>query len=258
MSTNTNLANVIPFRRPENNLHVVTPATKGITKPPCSTKMECLYNKDQVNAVFQVFKDKIENATTYKKEKNARRNLTMFLCAINIGLRGGDFCTLKWNNIYDKNWNIKDKEKFVPEKTIRRDRNGNIIKRKYIDLNYNDLFKNAISKWLTWLIENGEKLELDDYVFKSNKNVHIEEKSWYNIVEKTRREAGIKHKIGTHGLRKTYGHEYYLVSDNKGEAHLELQKIFGHADGRTTIEYICIADEDISESQEKLFPFLKE
>ena len=40
------------------------------------------------------------------------RNLTMFICSINIGLRGGDFCKLKWKNIFDEKWGLKKSEKF--------------------------------------------------------------------------------------------------------------------------------------------------
>ena len=55
-----------------------------------STKMECLYEREEIIAIYKIFQDKIENASSLSKEKIARRNLTMFVCAINVGLRGGE------------------------------------------------------------------------------------------------------------------------------------------------------------------------
>lgn len=122
-----------------------------------STEMECLYNKDEILSVYNVFKKDVDNATTVNKEKNAMRNLTMFICAINIGLRGGDFCKLTWKDVYEDGWKIKKSQKFVPEKTERRNRCGNIIKRKYVKLRYDSDFKMAIQNWYKWLEDHSEK-----------------------------------------------------------------------------------------------------
>ena len=78
--------------------------------------------------VSYAFQDRIENATSLAKEMIARRNLTMLVCAINVGLRGGDFCSLKWSDIFDRNWDYKSSADYVPEKTNKRDEDGNITK----------------------------------------------------------------------------------------------------------------------------------
>ena len=223
-----------------------------------STEMECLYTTEEILAVYNVFKSRVESASSLAKERAAMRNLTMFVCAINIGLRGGDFCKLTWKRIYDENWNIKRMEKFAPEKQTRRTRTGKIISRKYIKLRFDSDFKEAINNWLQWNINHGYKPVLDDFIFKTQKNRHIEEKSWYKIIEETRIIAGIKQKIGAHGLRKTYGHRYYLAAPNKQAALIQLMKIFGHSDMRITLNYICISDEEIFENQERMCIFSKE
>lgn len=257
--TNTNLATVIPFYREKSSLHSLevdgTEVQKFIKKPPISTKMECLYNEEQIRLVHKILADKVEKATTINKEKVAMRNLTMYICGINIGLRGGDFCSLKWCQIFDQAWNIKKKETFVPEKTTKKDEYGNIFKRKIITLRYDSDFRMAITNWYNWLVEHDEKPELDDYIFPSNKNECMTEKSWYKVMETTRKEAGIKQKIGTHGLRKTYGHSYYLAAKDKSQALVQLMMIFGHSDMRITLAYICISDEEIFENQERMCVF---
>lgn len=255
----TNLAKVIPFYGEKNSLHVIngngSELQKFIKKPAVSTKMECLYNKEQIMAVYNILNSKVKTASTVKKEKVAMRNLTMFLCGINIGLRGGDFCSLKWNQIFDDNWNMKKKESFVPEKTTKHDEYGNIIKRKLITLRYDSDFRKAIVDWYNWLVKHNEQPEITDYIFPSNKNECMTEKSWYTIMERTRKEAGIKQKIGTHGLRKTYGHSYYLAAKDKSQALIQLMQIFGHSDMRITLAYICISDEEIFENQERMCIF---
>lgn len=69
----------------------------------------------------------------------------MYICGINIGLRGGDFCSLKWCQVFDQAWNIKKKETFAPEKTTKKDEYGNILKRKIITLRYDSDFRMAIT-----------------------------------------------------------------------------------------------------------------
>lgn len=113
-----------------------------------STEMKCLYTTEEILAVYNVFNSRVELASSIIKEHIAMRNLTMFVCAINIGLKGGDFCKLTWKRIYDENWNIKRMEKFSPEKQTRRTRSGRIIRRKYVKLRFDSDFKEAISNWL--------------------------------------------------------------------------------------------------------------
>lgn len=223
-----------------------------------STEMECLYTTEEILAVYNVFKSRVENALTISKERDALRNLTMFVCAINIGLRGGDFCKLQWKRIYDEKWNLKRMEKFVPEKQTRRTRTGKIISRKYIKLRFDSDFKEAINNWLQWNNAHGYQPALDDYVFPTQKGSHIQKKSWYAIIEKARIEAGISQCIGTHGLRKTYGHRYYLAAPNKQDALIQLMIIFAHSDMRVTLKYICISDDEIFENQERMCIFSKD
>lgn len=220
-----------------------------------STEMECLYTVDEIIKVNDVFVKAVNDATSFSKKRNAMRNLTMYKCAINIGLRGGDFVKLRWRDIYDDKWKIKDVQEFVPEKTVRRSRTGKILKRKYVKLRYDSDFRDAIETWRLWLKENGVAVAKDDYCFISSKSGHISEKTWYKTIEKYRIAAGIKQKIGTHGLRKTYGHRYYICSDNKSEAVVQLCDIFAHSSLNITLRYICVTNEDITKNQEKMCVF---
>lgn len=220
-----------------------------------STEMECLYTEEEILRVKDVFQRYIDEAGSLNREYNARRSMTMYLCAINIGLRSGDLCRLRWSNVYDENWEIKKYEKFAPQKQKKRDSFGNITERKYIELIYNSDFCEAVALWREWLLEYGYNIELDDYMFKSNRGGHITEDSWYKTVVRNCKLAGIKQPIGTHGLRKTYGRRYYLNSERKDIAIVELMSIFGHSSVRITLRYICILPEEIRKNQERICMF---
>lgn len=240
------------YNKPKQKATIYNFPKKKNAREYSSTKMECLYTENEIRTVYNVLKQEVDNATTISKEKNAMRNLTMFMCAINIGLRGGDFCRLKWSDVYEKGWKIRNWQYFIPEKTEYTDSNGTVIKRKYVKLRYDRDFKMATNNWLKWLNDHKQMPELTDYMFKTNKGGHMVEETWYRTVERVRIKAGIKQSIGTHGLRKTYGHNYYLAAPNKEQALIELMFIFAHSDMRITLTYICITDEEISRNQERM------
>ncbi|WP_084719712.1 tyrosine-type recombinase/integrase [Lacrimispora celerecrescens] len=217
-----------------------------------STKMECLYERDDIIAIYKIFQDRIEKAASLSKEKIARRNLTMFVCAINVGLRGGDFCSLKWSDILDKNWDYKASADYVPEKTIRRDDQGYIVKAKHIELSWNDDFEIALSEWLTWLNNYDSEQELNTYIFKSQKGENINPKEWWKIMENVRKEAGIKQKIGTHGLRKTMAYQYITNAPDKSQALLEVSSQLGHTDLRITERYACLEKKNIEAGKQRM------
>ena len=93
--------------------------------------------------------------------------------------------------------------------------------------------------------------ELNDYIFTSQKGSKIGEKSWYDIMEKTRKEAGISQKIGTHGLRKTMANQYIKCANDKAQALMEVSTMFGHSDLRITERYACMEDENIRANKQR-------
>jgi len=230
-----------------------------------ASTMDCLYTEEEIESVYNVFKRKCINAESLAKAKSNMRNLVMYVCAINIGLRVGDLCSLRWKNVFDEEWNIKSKEDFVPQKTIKRDKAGKTVSRKHITLRYNSTFKRCLLEYLKWKRFYDYEPELDDFIFTSQKEHYNEDtekmencimpKEWHKVVQKVCKEAGIKQKIGTHGLRKTYGHRYYMTCENKSDALIQLMTIFGHSDMRITLGYICITGKEIEENQEKMCTF---
>lgn len=119
-----------------------------------------------------------------------------------------------------------------------------------------------MSEWLIWKNTYIREQKLDDYIFTAQKlhkdrvtgekRIYVDPKAWYKIVEDARKEAGIRHKIGTHGLRKTMVHQYIMLSDDKSLAMEEMSTYLGHSDTRTTRVYGCFQRENIKKTKQRM------
>lgn len=255
MLTTIKMAEIIQF--PSNDTGEILQQKPDTHKTKRRTTMECLYDENEIRAVYSVFKRHIVEANTFAKERNARRNLTMFICAIEIGLRGGDFCSLKWCDIFNPDWTFNLGAEYIPQKTSKFG--------KHIDLTWGKGFEQAMSAWLAWKNTYIRQQELNDYIFTAQKphkdrktgeiREHIDSKAWYKIVETARKEAGIKQKIGTHGLRKTMANQFIKLSEDKSEALLDVSEQFGHSDVRVTRKYACIQKEQIRKVKQRMICF---
>ena len=62
------------------------------------------------------------------------------------------------------------------------------------------------------------------------------------------KELGLKERIATHSLRKTFGYHQMAMSGNDPRKLLLLQKIFGHSTSAQTLDYIGITEEEVEAS----------
>lgn len=238
---NTNSAEVL-YLENKPDLRVID-SPKANAKIGKSTRMECLYTDEEIRRVYSYFDGKVKKARTRAKMSVAMRNRTMFVCAIGVRLRGGDFCSLKWGNLYDSNWVLKRNPDFVPEKTEKF--------HKHITLHWNSDFEKAIEGYRQWLISDGEELKLENPVFISQKGTPVDVRSWWRVMSSATKAVGITQKVGTHGLRKTGVHRYIEKAPDKSEALMEMSCDLGHSDVRITSRYACITDEKLREGVER-------
>lgn len=204
-------------------------------------KMSCLYTQDEIRMIYNKYVEKVEIATAYYQEKMARRNLCMFVCSINVGLRGGDFCKLTFKDIFDYNWDFKiDHEKM----TQKRNKNAKI------DFNFD--FQSAILCYVDWLKSYGYIPKLDDYIFTSRKGGYLGRQEWWKINSTTCKEVGITRPIGTHGLRKTFAHSFIENGENESDDMENLSRMLGQSNVRVTREYACKNNESINKIVNKM------
>ncbi|CAA7600852.1 Phage integrase family [Acididesulfobacillus acetoxydans] len=81
-------------------------------------------------------------------------------------------------------------------------------------------------------------------LFPSRKgSLPITRQQAYHILNEAAQMVGIKERIGTHTLRKTFGYQAYQA----GYSLDRLQKIFNHSSSRITLAYIGMTQDDTDE-----------
>ena len=146
--------------------------------------------------------------------KSGMRNLLLFTFGINCGLRISDILNLRVCDVFNVDY-IEIKEKKTD---------------KYKRFPITEAYKRLI-------LEYTKNLQYTDWLFKSRKGKFaITRIQAYRIINQACRKAGIKDKIGTHTLRKTFGYHFY----KKTKDIALLQTIFNHSSPTITLRYIGI------------------
>lgn len=148
------------------------------------------------------------------------RNALLFSFGINSGLRIADILSLDVKDVKDKDY-IELREK---------------KSNKYKKFPINENLKAEIEEFIK---DKPDEIPL----FYTQKHCRLDRAQAYRIINKAARIVGIKGRIGTHTLRKTFGYHFYQQYDDI----VMLQKIFNHSSPSITLRYIGIEQEDIDE-----------
>ncbi|PAF51093.1 hypothetical protein BKH43_02485 [Helicobacter sp. 13S00401-1] len=153
--------------------------------------------------------------------RRSKRDLLMFELGINSGLRISDILNL----------NIKD---------VRNQTHIHIVEKKTKKLK-----SFPLNKKLKDLIEPYVEDKSDDEpLFKTRFNHRLDRFQAYKILNAVCQSIGLRYKVGTHSLRKTFGYHHYKQFKDIAL----LQKIFNHSSTKTTLRYIGIEQEEIDKS----------
>lgn len=150
--------------------------------------------------------------------KKGSRNLMLFVFGINTGLRISDILNLKVLDVKNSTHVVLREEKTGKERRFLLNANLRQQLEPYIK-NMND----------------------NDYLFKSREgnNKPLSRVQAYRIINSTIKKLGIRDKIGTHTLRKTFGYHHYQQFKDVAV----LQSIFNHSAPSVTLRYIGINDD---------------
>lgn len=192
---------------------------------------------------------KIETIKKLLRQQNLR-DYCLFTVGINSGLRISDLLKLTISDVLDGN-KIKDRIRLREKKT-----------NKFKDFPLSDKSKSALKEYLktreykeneplfisrkrnraeaeTACVEqdvNAVKRE----VSRENKGFLLRQQA-YKILNNVAHEVGIKDKIGTHTLRKTFGYHAY----QNGYDIAIIQKLFNHSSTSVTLRYIGITQDNL-------------
>lgn len=176
----------------------------------------------------QPIKD-VKQIDTIKKllKQQNLRDYCLFVLGINSGLRISDLLKLTISDV-SENGKIKNRIRLRESKT-----------NKFKDFPISENAKNAIKEYLkTRTTKENEPL----FLSRKNKGFLLRQQA-YKIINDVAKSIGIKDKIGTHTLRKTFGYHAY----NNGYDLSLIQKLFNHSSPSITLRYIGITQEELDD-----------
>lgn len=174
----------------------------------------------------------IDKIKQYLKGKKNRRDYMLFVVGINVGLRAGDLLNLKLMDVMTE-FRVRDSVIIKEQKTG-----------KLREFTLNTSVKDAINYYLRSIDEYNP----NDYLFKSQKGGHLSVQATHKLIKGLLRELNIKGNYGTHSLRKTWAYHIYINNSKNNPMILPtLQKMLNHSNQSTTLRYIGITKEVISD-----------
>ena len=171
----------------------------------------------------------IKQIETIKKllKQQSMRDYCLFVLGINSGLRISDLLKLRISDVSEKG-KVKDRIRLREKKT-----------NKFKDFPISENAKRAIKEYLqTRTINENEPL----FISRKTKGILMWQRAYW-ILNEAARSIGIKEKIGTHTLRKTFGYHAY-----KNGYDIEIiQKLFNHSSPSITLRYIGITQDNLDD-----------
>ncbi len=169
---------------------------------------------------------KIDTIKKLLKQQNLR-DYCLFVLGINSGLRISDLLKLRISDVSEKG-KIKDRIRLREKKT-----------NKFKDFPLSNSTKSALKEYLkTREYNENEPL----FISRKNKGFLMRQQA-YKIINDVAKSVGIKEKIGTHTLRKTFGYHAY----NNGYDITLIQKLFNHSSPSVTLRYIGITQDEMDD-----------
>ena len=179
---------------------------------------------------------KLSKMKKLMRKESKIRELALFEIGIKTGLRISDILKLTWIDVLSDLGN---------EPTFRQ---SITIKEKKTKKSRQFRFSDNVKKCILELYKEVKPDEAD-FLFKSKSNsVAGSKSSWtrqyvWQFLNDYAYRSGIRSKIGTHTLRKTFGYHAY----KNGVDLSLLMRIFNHSSQDVTLRYIGITQDQIDE-----------
>ena len=184
----------------------------------------------------------LREKTEVERFKNAlkRRNLrdwAMFTFGANTGLRASDILRLRVKDILDpesvpSRIRVADSIEIIEKKT-----------KKIRDIPLNKAAKDAIKEYVTrsGLLDSPEGAKVPLFPSRKGRGSRsITRSAAWRALHVAAKEAGIRSRIGTHTMRKTFGYALYAA----GTDITRIQYLLNHSSPEVTLAYIGITKDE--------------
>lgn len=190
----------------------------------------------EIMDVINYYEIKLQEAKTENQRLIAGRNIVLIIVGINLGIRASDLLKLKWEQVFREDGTFIEED---DEEEIREQKTGKIK-----GLIYNQACRDAIMEYIErFNIEINPK----SYVFKSREKGAISVQTCSNILQEAAKACGIRRRIGSHSLRKTFSYFQIKAHNNDATFINELQSLLNHSSQEATLAYCGINAEKLKE-----------
>jgi integrase len=154
----------------------------------------------------------------------------LFVFGINTGLRISDLLNLKYEDVLDARGRIRASLNLTEIKTG---------KKRKVAIN------KSVHKAVEIMLAHDARRQ--GYLFVK-RDKPVSRSTVWRILNKYAKEAGLKQKIGTHTMRKTFGYQLY----KKGIDLSRIQYMLNHSSPKDTLRYIGITQDEVDNIVEEL------
>jgi integrase len=182
---------------------------------------------------------KIRDLKKYLIGEGNMRNYCLMFLGLNVALRISDLIKLRWLDVFDNDFKIRDSLRLIEIKTSK----GRLIE-------LNESSRDAIMKHFNSLYQIPT---IEDYIFESRqekdsvKKYITREMAW-RIIKTSCEGVGIRDRVGTHTLRKTWGY----WSHKEGVSLALIMEALNHSSISVTKRYLGLTQDDLKDVYNKI------
>lgn len=176
-----------------------------------------------------------------------RKYALAFIIGCNIGLRANELLQLRYSQVFDERGEVRYREDLTDTFDVIYIYQGKTDKNRPIFLN------KACKDALEWFFPKRNSLLFStDFLFPSREGGHIEVDTFRKVMKEAAAACGIRENIGTHTLRKTFGHHLWIQDPDARTDVTLIQAIYGHSDPRITMRYLGLDIYEFKRAYRKL------
>ena len=188
--------------------------------------MTKILSKQQLNVFFK----------TIESFQHSQRNRLIVVLTYFCALRIGEVAQLKWENVLDKNYVVKDEIVFEKHQVKARQKQRVLLNKRA---------RLEIKRYLDWFIQKHKSIDLTKPLIQSQKSTEFSPNSLCQRINELYKKANYSN-ITSHSGRKSY----ITHLANKAINMKVIMKLVRHRNLSTTQRYIEVNDKQLEEANE--------
>lgn len=177
----------------------------------------------------------------------AERNLTIFALGVNTGFRISEILSLRRRDVVDEDGDVRP-VLVVAKRHMKGHKEGRGVK-------VSPALAESLRFWLEEMAEDGHS-KASDLLFMAQGGRPLNRYQFWRIVREAKRAAGLKGKIATHSMRKTFANRVYSHFLKRAAAGEQIDpfratsKAMGHREVTSTDKYLSFRNQEVDEAMD--------